>query len=202
MRELRFDRRFLWVLAVGIAAVDLLVILYGLIFGFHHMRRENGLLEVAQLVALAVAGVGFGALILRLRHGGRIVASGAAVMCVMFFFREFETPLHNPLLDFMSSDPFLWILAAVFGLFLAVQIYLNWAHVPAFLGWLVRFQWWPWLFGGSLLLIGSAFEAMHLAFMEELFELNGDVVFALIAVTALGRSLRAANAHVPALHAH
>lgn len=189
MRELRFDRRFILTMAIGVAVIDLLVVGYGLVFGFHRMARENGLLEIAQGVALGVAIVGFAALIPRIRHGGRIAASGAMAISVMFFFREFETPIENPILDFMSNDPFLYILAVVLVGFIIWQIAQNWAHVPAFLGWLLRLEWWPWLVAGAMVIIGSAFEAMHNVFLEELFELNGDVIFAIVAVTALGRTL-------------
>ncbi|MCB1490153.1 MAG: hypothetical protein KDJ88_22170 [Bauldia sp.] len=202
MRELRFDRSFLGGIAVAIVVADLLVALYGLAFGFHKIAREDGPIETVQLIMLALAGGGFLVLIPRLRHGARIVVSGAAAICIMFFFREFETPVHNAVLDFMSHDGFLWILAAALGVFLAIQIHLNWAHVPAFLGWLVRLEWWPWIVGGSILLISSVFEAMHMEVIEELLELNADVVFALIAFTALARTFGTARAHMPAWHAH
>lgn len=198
MRELRFDRSFIVTMAIGIAVIDLLVVGYGLAFGFRRMAREDGLLELAQLVALAVSAIGFIALIPRVRHGGRIVASGAAALSILFFFREFETPINNPVLDFMSNDPFLYLLSVMLGIFVIWQIAANWTHVPAFLGWLARLGWWPWLAAGAMLIIGSAFEAMHMMFLEELFELNADAVFAIIAVTALGRTVGSARSPVGA----
>ncbi|MEQ9688217.1 MAG: hypothetical protein RLO48_00665, partial [Bauldia litoralis] len=82
--------------------------------------------------------------------------------------------------------------------FVIWQIAANWTHVPAFLGWLARLGWWPWLAAGAMLIIGSAFEAMHMMFLEELFELNADAVFAIIAVTALGRTVGSARSPVGA----
>ena len=56
--------------------------------------------------------------------------------------------------------------------------------------------------GKAILLISSVFEAMHMEVIEELLELNADVVFALIAFTALARTFGTARAHMPAWHAH
>ncbi len=180
----RFSWTFLGTLLLGVAIVDLAVLAYGYAIDFHEFSSENGPVENLQLLFLAVAAVVFGGLAFRLTHAARLVALGAGALCLQFFFREFRTPIPNPILEFLSSSQFLALLAAALGALILIQIYLNWAHIPALITWLVRFEWWPFLLGGILLVVSDLFEKTHLELVEEMIELNASVVFAIIAARA------------------
>jgi hypothetical protein len=186
----RFRWTFFGVLIVGIVALDVLILAIGYAIGFRYFRSNEGPLEAVQLVVLAVVILSFIALIYRVRHAARLVASGAAGLCILLFFREFETPVRNPTLDFMSNDRMLYYLSVVLSVFILIQVFLNWSHMPAFLGWLRRIEWWPFLFAGVLLVVGRRFEMAHMAVIEEVLELDGYLVLAIIATAALYRTTR------------
>ena len=190
MDAFRFRWTFFSVLVVGIVALDVLMLAAGYAIGFRYFRSNEGPLEAVQLVVLAVVALSFIALIYRVRHAARLVASGAAALSILLFFREFETPFRDPTLDFMSSDPMLYYLSVVLSVFVVTQVSLNWSHMPAFLGWLGRFEWWPFLFAGVLLVVGRRFEMAHMAVVEEVLELDGYLVLAIIATAALYRTTR------------
>jgi hypothetical protein len=186
---LRFDRRFILVLLIGVLAVDAIVLAVGHATGFRRFGREDGPLEIVQLVVLGLSAVGFGSLVFRLHHAARLVAAGAASLCIMFFFREFEIPVKHPVVLFIASDRFLYLLAAVLGVFLAVEFWRNRSHVPALVGWLIRIEWWPFLVAGLLLVAGEQFEKAHLRVTEEMLELSGFLVLAIVAAAVWYRTL-------------
>jgi hypothetical protein len=146
--------------------------------------QVEGPLEVFQLVVLGFAAVSFLAVIPRVEGAAQFVASGAAALCTLFFFREFESPGDNPVLIFISHDRFLYIITALMGLAIAVQFYRHRAHIPAFLMWLVRIEWWPILIAGLFLLVGEVAERKKMEPIEETLELNGYLIFAAVAVSA------------------
>lgn len=189
MDTFRFRWTFFGVLIVGIVALNVLMLAVGNTIGFRYFRSNEGPLEVVQLVVLALVAVSFIALIFRLRHASRLIASGAAALCILMFFREFETPLRHPTLDFMASDSMLYYLSVVLSAFILIQVFLNWSHMPAFLGWLTRVEWWPFLFAGILFIAGNRFEMANLPEIEEVLELNGYVALAITATAALYRTI-------------
>lgn len=188
MDAFRFRWTFFGVLIVMIVFVDAILLAVVNAIDSRSLLRNEGPLEVLQLVIVGMAAAGFIALIFRARHSARLVASGAAALCLLLFFREFETPVRNAVLDFMSSDEMLYNLSAALGVFLLLQIYLNWSHMPAFLGWLTRFAWWPFLLAGSFFVAGRHFEMEDMETIEEMFELNGYLILAFTAVVATYRT--------------
>ena len=188
LNAFRFRWTFLGILIVGIVVVDALVLAIGYAVGFGYFRSNEGPLEAVQLAVLGVVVLGFVSLIYRVRHAARLIASGAASICLLMFFREFETPVVNSTLEFMSSDPMLYSLSVVLGVFVLTQVFLNWSHMPAFLGWLRRLEWWPFLFAGILFIIGRRFEMANLDEIEEVLELDGYLVLAITAVAAFYRT--------------
>ena len=96
----------------------------------------------------------------------------------------------------MSHDLFLYLLGAVLGVLIVIQFYLNWAHVPAFLTWLIRIEWWPFLLAGILLVSADLFEKWHGEIVEEMLELNAGIVLVITAAAVLHKA-RAAR-HAPA----
>lgn len=188
MKSFRFGWAFLAILVLWIAILDLLMLAVGYSIGLQHLTREEGPLEVLQLVLLAVAALAFAAAIPRATGAAQLIASGAASLSLMFFFREFETPVDNPVLDFMSHDSFLYLLFAALGAFMLTQAYRNRIHIPAFFGWLIRIEFWPFLLGGTLLVAAEVFEQFHLQSVEEFLEIDGHFVIAATAIAAWYRA--------------
>jgi hypothetical protein len=181
LQAFRFRLSFVGYLLCVILVADVLVL--SIAAAFPDFYREEGTIETVQLFLVAATAIGFAGLTYRVRHAARLVAAGAASLCVLFFFREFETPIHHPVLDFMSHGPFRFLLASLMGGVIGWQTYINRAHLPAFLGWLKRVEWWPFLVAGIFLVAGALLEKMHMQLIEETVELDGYII---IAATAAG----------------
>lgn len=174
---LSFDRNFRGLLLTRVAIANLVIMALYVAYGADSMKEENGILETFQLLLLFGTTISFGVVAVR-SYRDRIAATGAVAMCVLFFFRELEVHGVHPVFEFLSSDPMLYVLGGVFGIWMGITCYLNRAQIPVFWAWLTRLEWWPFLIVGVLLIASHLVEWIGQEFIEELLETNAYVVLA------------------------
>jgi len=192
MEHLRADRQLAgWVLIV---CVLLTAVFSALAWrsGLAAVSRENGPMENTQLVGLAMAILAFAAVAVRTRDAERMVATGMAVLCMIFLWRE---------LDFRSFGPRSWMaffhtrtFKLAFGAAITAGMTIYWLRRRDLLPTVFRYsfsrQSWPLWLGGFLLIVGEASEYIakkhyHHAifvFLEELAENWGFAALLMAAV--------------------
>lgn len=176
-------------LLAGLTVANFVILALHLAYDAESMKGENGILETAQLLLLLGTAISFGLVAVR-SYPSRIAATGAACTITLFFFRELEIHGVHPIFEFMSSDPMLYVLGAIFGISIILILYLTATEIPAFWSWCRRREWWPFLVAGVLLIAGYVVEGLGQELVEEILETNAYVVLAITGGAAASAVLR------------
>jgi len=177
---------FSWVGALG--AVNLFLFALSAAGATEYLAREQGILEIAQLVLIALAVLIFVITVFRSSGPGQSAALALVGVGVLSFYRELDLQAlgvsHDVAIVSRSSVRDVIVAIGVVAL-LTYAVYRR-ADWPAWLRFATRSAAWP-LFGAGILLgLGALLSAtlsgdLQGQFWEELVEFNGYVLFVLAA---------------------
>lgn len=177
---------FSWVGALG--GVNLFLFAWSATGATDLLAREQGVLEIAQLVLIVLALLIFLIPVSRSKGATRSAAIALVGVCICSFYRELDLGalgVTGPLAVISKSSVRDVVLSiAVMGL-----LGFTWLHradIPAWWRFATRGEAWPLFGAGILLVIGMILSAsmkgdLQGQFWEELVEFNGYVLFVLAA---------------------
>lgn len=177
---------FSWVGALG--GVNLFLFTWSATGATELLAREQGVLEIAQLVLIALAAVIFLITVFRSRGPARSAAVTLVGISICFFYRELdlaELGVTGPIAVLSSSS--IRDVALGIGLIgILAYVWMKRADLPAWWRFAMRAQAWPLFATGILLTIGVLLSTtlkgnLQGQFWEELVEFNGYVLFVLAA---------------------
>ena len=190
MNTFSVGRRFAgWTFMVLAVTLALAFVAAGLL-GYAAASIEEGPLERAQEVVLALSIFLFVGAAIYQRGAGRMASFGMVLLCIVFFLRELELPVSGPVTAYLHTDMVrLHETIALLALGLP-YLALRWRLIPQFWAYAVSLRGWPFVLSAALIGLGAAAEAMVPyfpvwsmgVFFEETFETMAYVVLACLAV--------------------
>ncbi|MGI9405357.1 MAG: hypothetical protein ACR2O4_03210 [Hyphomicrobiaceae bacterium] len=177
---------FSWAGALG--AVNLFLFAWSATGATDFLAREQGVLEVTQLLLIAIAFVAFLVTALRGKGAGRTAAVALVGLCACFFYRELDLGalgVSGPLAT-LSKSSVRDLVLAVGVLILLGYVVLHRSDIPSWWRLATRSDAWPLFCAAILMSIGILLNAtlkgdLQAQFWEELVEFNGYVLLVLAA---------------------
>lgn len=127
---------------------------------------EDGLLEQLQNILLLLATLVFAIRAYRSHTVDRAICVGAALLCILFFFREAEFPPDAPFAAYLSSRAFRWHEALVIFAIVVPYAALRWRLAPYLIRYVASRQAWPFYLAAILLVIGYWFDKFGSRYMD------------------------------------
>jgi len=185
---------FSWVGALG--AVNLFLFAWSATGAAGFLAQEQGVLQIGQLILIALAMFLFLVPVIRNRGPARTAAVALVGVSLCCFYRELDLAafgVTGPMAA-ITTSAIRDIVLTVGVLLLLGYIARNRADIPAWWRFATRAEAWPLIASGILLVIGILLDALlegdlQGKFWEELVEFNSYVLF----VLAAGRHTRVAG---------